>query len=166
MVGVGEATISPSSHSIIADLYPPGRRALPLGIYSLGGHVGLLIGFAFGGAIAESLGWRRAFVLVGLPGLGLALIAWRTVREPERGHSEGRRRAEPVAGLREVASYLTQKPAFRHLNASGALYAGVAGTFNIWGIAFMQRVHGMGLAEAGISSDQLATYQAEEKASA
>ena len=58
MVGVGEATISPSSHSIIADLYPPERRALPLGIYSLGGHVGMLIGFAMGGLLAETFGWQ------------------------------------------------------------------------------------------------------------
>ncbi len=150
MVGVGEATISPSSHSIIADLYPPERRALPLGIYSLGGHVGMLIGFAMGGLLAETFGWRVAFVVVGLPGLALALVAWATLDEPLRGQAEGRRDEAAPARLFEVLAYLVRLRSFRNLALSAAIFAGVAGTFNIWGVAFMQRVHGLGLAEAGL----------------
>ena len=150
-VGIGEATISPSAHSIIADLYPPERRSLPLGIYSLGGHIGMLLGFAFGGLIAESLGWRVAFVAVGLPGLAIALLGVLTLREPVRGASEGRRAAPDAPGFGEALRTLVRQRSFVHLNLAAALYAGVAGTFNIWGIPFMQRVHGMGLAEAGVS---------------
>jgi MFS family permease len=150
-VGVGEATISPSAHSIIADLYPPERRALPLGIYALGGHIGILIGFAFGGLVAERLGWRTAFVMVGLPGLVIAGIGWLTLREPARGQSEARQARSDTPGFGEVLRYLLKRRSFVHLNLAAALYAGVAGTFNVWGITFMQRIHGMGLAEAGVS---------------
>lgn len=150
MVGAGEATITPSSHSIIADLYPPERRALPLGIYSAGGHIGMLIGFGMGGVLAETFGWRVAFVVVGLPGLALALLGWATLHEPARGQAEGRPDEVVPARFREVLTYLLRLRSFRNLALSAAIFAGVAGTFNIWGVAFMQRIHGLGLAEAGL----------------
>lgn len=149
-VGVGEATISPAAHSIISDLYPPERRALPLGIYALGGHVGMLLGFAFGGLIGETLGWRVAFVVVGLPGLAIALLGWATLREPARGQSEARAASDAAPSFAEVVGYLKRRRSYVHLCIAAALYAGVAGTFNIWGIAFMQRVHGLSMAEAGV----------------
>ena len=150
LVGVGEATISPSSHSIISDLYPPERRALPLGIFTLGGHLGMLVGFAGGGYLVESLGWRIAFVAVGLPGLVVALLAWATLREPIRGLSEQRSSAVEAPPFSEVLRYLLRNRTFVHLALAAALFAGVAGTFNIWGIEFMRRVHGWGVAESGL----------------
>jgi MFS family permease len=116
------------------------------------------------------VGWRIAFVAVGLPGLLLALLGWLTVREPPRGQSEAPRTpdtgsasnandgtgttdatdAPPAATFREVVAYLWQRRAFVHLTLAASLYAGVAGTFNIWGIAFMQRVHAMSIGEAGL----------------
>ena len=76
-VGIGEAGVNPASHSIIADYFPPKRRALAMSILMLGGSVGMILGFAGGGVIAEHYGWRVAMVAVGLPGLLLALIMGR-----------------------------------------------------------------------------------------
>ena len=45
--GIGEAGTGPSINSIIADLYPPQKRASALAFYSAGLNVGLLIAFFF-----------------------------------------------------------------------------------------------------------------------
>ncbi|MFK7899075.1 MAG: MFS transporter, partial [Myxococcota bacterium] len=66
-VGVGEATLSPTAHSLISDAFPPERRATALSIYNIGGNVGIMLGFMLGGWIGDTFGWRMAFLVVGLP---------------------------------------------------------------------------------------------------
>ena len=80
-VGVGEAAGSPPAHSLIADYFPPRRRAAAMAIYSAGVPVGVLFGYLIGGWMNEFFGWRRAFFVVGLPGLALALVVRLTVRD-------------------------------------------------------------------------------------
>ncbi len=87
-VGVGEAGCSPPSHSLISDYYEPKKRASALSIYSFGIPLGTMIGAVAGGWLAQHFSWRVAFVIVGLPGLILALIVKLVVKEPPRGHSE------------------------------------------------------------------------------
>ena len=97
-VGIGEATAAPCAYSLIADSFPPRRRATAIGIYSsglfIGGGVSLFLGssisawwngaFAPGGAPLDLVGWQAAFIIVGAPGLLMA--AWiTTLREPPRG---------------------------------------------------------------------------------
>ncbi len=100
-VGVGEATASPSAYSLISDWFPKRMRATALAIYSSGLYIGGGISLLIGGAIVENwneaypvdaplglAGWQAAFIIVGLPGLLLALLVF-TLREPVRGQSEG-----------------------------------------------------------------------------
>jgi MFS family permease len=87
-VGIGEAGSSPPSHSIIADLYPPEKRASALSIYSLGVGLGAAFGTIIGGVVATHYGWRVAMYVIGLPGLLLALVIWLVVPEPKRGLSD------------------------------------------------------------------------------
>lgn len=149
-VGIGEATTSPASHSMISDYYPPARRAVPLSIFAAGGHIGMMAGYMFGGVINDWMGWRTAFVAVGLPGLLVALVFWFTVREPRRGQAETVSDDEEPS-FREVIGYLIRRPAFRHLNYSAVLYVVAIYGFNVWGPAFLMRVHGLSTSEAGLS---------------
>ena len=87
-VGIGEAGCTPPAHSMLSDLVPPERRASALSFYALGVPLGTLFGLAAGGYLADTLGWRWAFYLVGAPGLVLALVVRLTLREPERGAME------------------------------------------------------------------------------
>jgi len=84
-VGVGEAGGSPPAHSMISDIFKPKFRATALSVYSVGIYIGILFGFMLGGWIAEFFGWRRAFLVVGLPGILLALVVRFSVQEPIRG---------------------------------------------------------------------------------
>jgi MFS family permease len=100
-VGVGEATASPSAYSLISDWFPKRMRATALAIYSsglyLGSGVSLLIGALVvekwnaaypGGGPMGLVGWQAAFLVVGLPGLLLAILV-ATLREPVRGAIDG-----------------------------------------------------------------------------
>ena len=87
-VGVGEAGGSPPSHSIISDIFPRRRRALALSVFSMGVYFGYLLAYSTGGWAAETFGWRSTFVIVGLPGVLIALLVAVTVREPPRGLAE------------------------------------------------------------------------------
>ncbi len=97
-VGVGEASASPAAYSLLADWFPPRRRATVFALYSSGIYLGAGCGLMIGGQVVDRWdaafttatapfglrGWQVAFFLVGLPGLLLA--AWvRTLREPPRG---------------------------------------------------------------------------------
>lgn len=87
-VGIGEAGSSPPSHSIIADLYPPEKRAGAMGIYSLGVVLGAAGGTMIGGTLAHFFGWRVAMFAVGIPGVILAVVIKLFVVEPRRGLSD------------------------------------------------------------------------------
>ena len=127
-VAVGEAGGSPPSHSMLADYYPPERRATALGIYALGIPFGVLFGFFVGGWMEEFFGWRWAFVVVGIPGLLLALLVRFTVKEPPRGMSEAIQPAvdAPPAvqpPVKEVIAYLLARRSFIHMAIGGGVTA-------------------------------------------
>jgi MFS family permease len=87
-VGVGEAGCSPPSHSLISDYFEPKRRASALSVYAFGIPLGAMIGAIAGGWLAQHVGWRWAFMIVGAPGVLLAALIKFVVREPPRGHSD------------------------------------------------------------------------------
>lgn len=83
-LGVGEAGYGPASISLLGDLFPRFQRGRILSYWSAGNLIGAAIGFAAGGFVADALGWRWAFYLVGGPGLVVAYLAARLV-DPPRG---------------------------------------------------------------------------------
>lgn len=87
-VGFGEAGLSPPAHSLISDYYEPKRRATALAIYSFGIPLGTMVGAVAGGWLAQNFSWRVAFMLVGLPGILIAILIKLLIKEPPRGHSE------------------------------------------------------------------------------
>ncbi|WP_372785717.1 spinster family MFS transporter [Phenylobacterium sp.] len=87
-VGVGEAGLSPPSHSLISDYFEPKKRASALAVYSFGIPLGSMLGAVIGGQILDHFTWRTAFMLVGLPGVAVAVAIRLLIKEPPRGHSE------------------------------------------------------------------------------
>src|SRR5438552_4609042 len=94
-VGVGEATCSPASTSLIGDLYPSTARARAVAVWMLGLPLGLGLANGAGGWILQNWGWRNAFYFAAVPGILCAIAAW-SMREPPRGtleaHAVGERR--------------------------------------------------------------------------
>lgn len=143
-VGVGEAGATPAAQSLISDMVPAEKRGFALAVYSLGIPLGTLIGAVAGGWIAQSFGWRMAFMVVGLPGVLLALIVRLTLKEPPRAATE----APPP--LSAVLKQLAQRPSALQLCLAASL-ASVGG----YGISYflppwLIRTHGFDLATAGL----------------
>jgi len=154
MVGVGEAGLSPSAHSLIADYYPPEKRSSAMSIYALGIPLGTFAGFLIGGWVSQYWGWRVAFFVVGIPGLVLAILAKIFVTEPRTlsvstSSVTSRVQEEPRLPLSEVFSSLWKSPTFRHLTLGTSLLAFVAYGSGMWLPAFLIRTHGMSVGEVG-----------------
>lgn len=151
-VGVGEAGASPPSHSLISDYFPVETRATALSIYALGIPLGSMIGNAVGGWGAENLGWRDTFILVGVPGIAIALLILFTLREPPRGMSEAATTSqtdEPSPPMADVLRFLWGKRSFRHMSLACGLHAFVGYGAGTWNAPFLLRTHDVPITEVG-----------------
>ena len=147
--GVGEAGGSPPSHSLIADYFAPARRGTALSLYAMAVPIGGMLGAFLGGWCSQIYGWRVAFLLVGLPGVAIALLVWLTVAEPTRGASEGARAPEAAPGFAATARYLWRCRSFRHLTLAAGMHAIVVYGASQWTASFLLRAHQLGSGAAG-----------------
>ncbi|MEE4277591.1 MAG: MFS transporter [Halieaceae bacterium] len=149
-VGVGEAGGSPPSHAIISDIFPPKRRATALGFYSMGVNIGILFGFLAGGWLNQFFGWRTAFLVVGIPGVILALLVRFTLREPLRGLHDGAQpsNSDPVS-FGEVLSVLRSRRTFLHIALGSGLNAFCGYAVANWSASFLIRSYQMPTGELG-----------------
>lgn len=153
-VGVGEAGCTPAAHSLISDSVPPEKRSSAIAFYGLGVPIGSLLGLIIGGVVNDLYGWRVALMMVGAPGLLLALVVLFVMREPR--HS---RTAEAAATAAAVVPLSTGE-AMREIFASRAfIYILIASSVvaflgygkALWTISFFIRSHGLSTTEAGLS---------------
>ncbi len=147
-VGIGEAGCIPTAHSLISDCFPKEQRAFALAIFSTGMTVGVAAGFSIGGWVGETYGWRSAFLLLGLPGLILAVITYFMLKEPERGQHDGNVDVAPT-NVSEVFRFILQNRSYLHI-LSGSIF----GMFMIYGIIqwappFFIRLHHLTTSQVG-----------------
>ena len=177
-VAIGEAGGTPPANSIIGDYYKPTSRATALGIYSMGVTLGSVLANLFGGPIAQMKGetfgawiegtifgglfggfdwaniegWRIAFVVVGLPGVLIALLLLLTVKEPPRGYSDPpQTEAQEQATFMDAFAEIWSKPTFWWMAVGAAFVAFVGYGIASFQAPFLQRVHGMGVRDAAIN---------------
>jgi MFS family permease len=153
-VAIGEAGGSPPSYSLISDYFPPKERGKALALYSLGVPIGSMIGAGAGGWLAAEFGWRVAFFVVGLPGLVLSLIAFLTIKEPQRGRldpiADGAATHEPSPPIAEaIAAFFTNRTLLLTAIAAGMTAFVGYGMLN-WNAAYLIRVKGMSLTEIAL----------------
>jgi MFS family permease len=144
-VGVGEAGCTPPAHSLIADYTPKAQRASAMAFYSMGNPVGALIGVVTGGLVADAFGWRTAFLLVGLPGILLAIVAVLTLIEPRLKQAAGVARAAaqaPQSSFGDVLKLLWRKRTFWYMAFAVSIVAFVGYGHAPFGASFFLRVHG------------------------
>jgi len=167
-VAVGEAGCIPPAHSLIADYFDRTERARAVGIYMLAGSLSPLIGYFVAGWLNQLYGWRVMFVLLGLPGLIPATIAWLTLREPRRQPRTGLEAstgAHPTTAkpstatqleapsaepsLRAVGVTLWANGTFRYLLLSFAVMTFFGAGISQWQPAFFIRSYGLKTGELG-----------------
>ncbi len=159
-VGIGEATLSPTAPSLIADSFPPARRTLPLSLYLMAGGMGGGLALMAGGMLALSLRgteqiavpllglvepWQVVFMAVGLPGLLVSLV-FVAVPEPLR-HDAG----EPEATGRELLRAIVERRAILLPHFFGyCLFQTFGYAVTSWMPTYFIRVHGWTMSETGL----------------
>lgn len=152
-VGVGEAGCTPPAHSLISDMVPPEKRSSALAFYSLGIPVGTLLGMVIGGTLADRLGWREAFVVVGLPGVALALVVWFVLKDPRRTDAATMLRnanAPAALPLGQAVAEVMRSRAFVLLLFAGSAASFLAYGKTTWTTIFFQRTHDLTPGQVGL----------------
>ncbi|MBW2362045.1 MAG: MFS transporter [Deltaproteobacteria bacterium] len=149
-VGIGEAGGTAPNVSLLSDYLPPQHRARGVSVISIGATLGMGVGMVIGGNVAETQGWRAAFLFAGIPGVFLAALYLATVREPKRGASEASDHAVERPTLREVMSYLIASRTYLVILLANAFSLFAAMGRNLWEPAFIIRIYDMGPADAGL----------------
>jgi predicted MFS family arabinose efflux permease len=150
-VSVGEAGCNPAAHSLIADLFPPQERGRAIAFYSLGAPAGAFVGALVAGWLAYHWGWRTTFLLLGPPGLLLALAVTLLVSDPPRGQFD---RANSMGDV--TPSFTAAVRAFfgnailRHLAAGSAMIVLVGYGVSSFLPSFLVRKHGLDLETVGL----------------
>lgn len=150
-VGIGEAGGPPAAVAMIADVFPPQRRASASSFFYAGGSLGMLVSFAAGGWIAAHHGWRMAFVAAALPGILLALLIFLSVREPPRGLSEGLEDTQTHRSLAQTLRFMRSQSSLIQLVMGATLAQTVGAGAVSFFMSYMIRSHGMSLSEAGLA---------------
>ena len=161
-VGVGEAALSPAAYSIITDSFPKEKLGRAISVYQSGALFGGGLAFIIGSKVIHYImksdtavlpligpvqAWQMAFVLVGLPGVFMALMML-TVREPSRT-GIGKDLAEFVS-IKEAVSFIREKwKVYLSIFFGFAILATPITSTITWLPTYLQRVHGMSVVESG-----------------
>ena len=177
-VSIGEAGCSPPANSLIADYFVPAERSTAVSVYALGIPLGGMVAYVFGGYIVGNLdgpivgamlsswnwtwavnaldwqnieGWRVAFVVVGVPGIIVAMIVKMTIKEPPRGYTDpAEMQNREQVGFREVLKILAKKPAYWHVTMGVTIASFVNYGVGQFFVSFLIRTHEMSLFDASV----------------
>ncbi|MEO8381270.1 MAG: MFS transporter [Acidobacteriota bacterium] len=155
-VGIGEATLTPASISMLSDAFPPRRLGLAIGVYYAGIPLGLAVALISSSLIAPRFGWRVSFFALGIIGL-LATLLLLVLREPERRRTGAAiadaARARPAVRevLRDLFRSLVQRPALTLALVGGSLLCYGSGAA-LHGVTWLVQERGMKYADAAFSA--------------
>lgn len=146
-VGIGEAAFIAPAYSVLADRFGPEQRGKAFAILGLGIYFGQIGGYIGGPALAALHGWRMAFLLMGAPGILLALLTVLLIREPLH-----RAPAAAAAGggerLLGIWRRLMRLDSYRDANLGMALGTLSGFSFGMWGPALFVRAYDIPLVTA------------------
>lgn len=147
-VGLGEAGLTPAANSLIADLFEPRRRGRALGFYVSAVPIGTMLAGWLGGWMAERIGWRHTFIVLGAFGIALTLLFLLLFREPARGAQDpaGAGARARATGFMTTLRHLFYLRSCRYFFAAFAIVGFVGAAINNWTPAFFMRSHELSLA--------------------
>ena len=145
LIGVGEAGFTTIAQPFLAENFPKEKRATLLAYFALALPAGSALGYLAGGVIGQHWGWRTAFMLVGVPGLFLGLLALTKIKDTLRMTQSPRDRARRVDYF-----ILLRNKAFIFLCLAHAMGTFALGGFSAWLPTYFHRIWGFSVSQAGL----------------
>jgi MFS transporter, Spinster family, sphingosine-1-phosphate transporter len=167
VIGIGEAGCKPPALSLISDYFSRAERPKAVSRYMLGYPLALVVGNLSAGWLNELYGWRVTFVILGVPGVLLSVLAWLTLREPRRHAGLGapleisQTANSQTANSQTTTASPTQDDfkttiralwcnrAFRHVLVCFSLVSFFSYGITLWLPGFFVRSHGFSTGELG-----------------
>ncbi|MGB1877017.1 MAG: spinster family MFS transporter [Rhodospirillaceae bacterium] len=168
-VGAGEAVLTPSALSLISDYFPQKKRARAVSLYMSGISLGQGLANLVGGpliavllampplvfpVVGELQAWQTAFMVVGLPGLFVALLML-TVKEPLR---RGLVQIQGTSSTKKGELSFKDSMGFlgKRWRAYGSLFFGMSvvtlvGYTGFWNAPLFQRTWGWDIGTIGVA---------------
>jgi MFS family permease len=165
-VGVGEATLTPSASSLLADLFTKEKQPLATSVYSLGVFIGSSLAMIGGGILLSQIKdvtldlpvigiieyWQLTFIIVGLPGLLLAILVYQIVEPRRKGLAKDEQGNVEKVSLLNALSYLWQnKKLFLNFFVGGSIIATI-GYHSAWYPSLFMRTWGWSELEAATAT--------------
>ena len=154
VVGLGEAGYGSVGAALIASHFPSRLRAMLLAGFFASASVGSVLGVMLGGVIATHWGWQAAFGVVGVPGLLLALLYLkvRDYRTVALAPTLDAKRQSLREATRHIVKVLTRAPTMFWVCVGGAAQLIVVSALWSWLPSYLNRVHGVAPAQAGVQA--------------
>ncbi|MEA2655994.1 MAG: transporter, Spinster family, sphingosine-phosphate transporter, partial [Chloroflexota bacterium] len=151
VLGIGEASYYPAGTSLMSDYFPKAQRGRVMSIWGAGSTLGIAVGFAGGGYVAEKFGWRDAFFFAAVPGILFALLAF-GMREPLRGSVEERGSAVKRTSEATLKTFvgLLRIPTLRAAILSQTVLYFVLASNAFWLPTLLNRRFGLSVSQAGL----------------
>lgn len=157
-LGLAESFYLPAAVALLGEHHGPATRGKAMGFHLIGLNLGVLLGGAFVGSLAEHYGWRPGFWILGVMGIALACGAKYFLSDGPVPVAEAKPVTVIAAKPVQAWGYLLRTPSFHGLLLS-AIVAGVASwTFLSWLPLFFSENYGMKLGAAGLAG--VALYKA------
>jgi MFS family permease len=151
-IGIGEAGYAPAGTAMLSGLFPPEKRSRMMGLWNMSIPLGIAVGLAVGGFVAQHWGWRHAFGLVALPGAIAAILFffvkdYKTVDLVKTVGSSGagKARMSKMDIFREFIH--TPSLMLTNLGFIGCIF--VNNAIIVWLPTYLHRVEGISISEAG-----------------
>jgi len=146
LVGIGEASFGVVSPGILSDTFDREVRGRVLSFFFLAIPVGSAIGYLLGGVLGFHFGWKKAFLLVALPGLILSVPLWR-IPCPGNKPAEHAETGKGPFSLKPYAALLRNRSYLFNALAMAAMTFALGGLAQ-WIPTFIYRYHNMNVLEA------------------
>jgi MFS family permease len=156
-IGIGEAGYAPAGTAMLSGLFPPEKRSRMMGLWNIAIPLGIAVGIAVGGFVAQHWGWRHAFGLVAIPGAIVAILFFfvkdyktvelvKTVRSSDTGINKAKMSKMDI--FREFIH--TPSLILTNLGFIGCVFANNA--IIVWLPTYFHRVEGIPISEAGMKT--------------
>jgi MFS family permease len=161
-VGVGESCNGPATYSMVGDMFPRRKLALPIAVINIGIVMGSGMALLVGGwlitrltamgaqtfpLVGELQPWQMTFVIIGLPGILWGLVIAVTVPEPPRREAEGNAQTQSIP---QVLAFVHQwRAVYYPLVIAAGVKAMLSFGTSVWSPAFFERRFGYMPGEAG-----------------